>query len=44
MTHDNIMLFSNKGRAFSLKVYEIPIASKDARGKSLESCYQLDRG
>jgi DNA gyrase subunit A len=41
MTHDNIMLFSNKGRAFSLKVYEIPIASKDARGKSLKAVINL---
>jgi DNA gyrase subunit A len=41
MTHDNMMLFSNKGRAFCLKVYEIPIASKEARGKSLKAMIGL---
>jgi DNA gyrase subunit A len=41
MTHDNIMFFSNKGRAFTMKVYEIPIASKEARGKSLKAVINL---
>lgn len=41
MTHDNLMLFSNKGRAFCLKVYELPIASKEARGKSLKAIINL---
>ncbi|WCL49526.1 DNA gyrase subunit A [Leptospira sp. GIMC2001] len=41
MTHDNLMLFSNKGRAFNMKVYEIPIASKEARGKSLKAVINL---
>lgn len=40
-THDNIMFFSNKGRVFVMKVYEIPIASKDARGKSLKAIINL---
>jgi DNA gyrase subunit A len=41
MTHDNLMLFSNKGRAFLLKVYELPIATKEARGKSLKAIISL---
>lgn len=41
MTHDNLMLFSNKGRAFLLKVYELPIGSKEARGKSLKAIIGL---
>ncbi|MCZ8154828.1 MAG: DNA gyrase subunit A [Leptospira sp.] len=41
MTHDHLMLFSNKGRAFLLKVYELPIATKEARGKSLKAIINL---
>lgn len=41
MTHDTIMFFSNKGRAFCMKVYEIPIASKEARGRSLKAVINL---
>ncbi len=44
MTHDHIMLFSNRGRAFLLKTYEIPIATKEARGKSLRGIIQLNEG
>ncbi|BDA77076.1 DNA gyrase subunit A [Leptospira kobayashii] len=41
MTHDNLMLFSNKGRAFLMKVYELPIGTKEARGKSLKAIINL---
>jgi len=40
-THDNLMLFSNKGKAYSLKVYELPLASREARGKSLKAIIGL---
>jgi DNA gyrase subunit A len=40
-THDNLMLFSNKGRAFRMKVYELPIGTKEARGKSLKAIISL---
>jgi DNA gyrase subunit A len=33
MTHDNLLFFTNKGRAFQIPVYEIPEASRTARGK-----------
>ena len=31
-THDNILFFTNKGRAYQLKVYEVPEAGRTARG------------
>ncbi len=31
-THDNIMFFTNQGRVYMLKVYEIPEASRTSRG------------
>ena len=34
-THDYLLLFSNKGRCYSLKVFEIPEAGRASRGKSI---------
>ena len=43
-THDMIYLFSNKGKIFGLKTYEIPLASKTSRGKSLKGIINLSAG
>jgi len=43
-THDTIFLFSNKGKIFALKTYEIPQASKTSRGKSLKGIINLASG
>ncbi len=43
-THDTVLLFSNKGKLFALKVYEIPLASKSSRGKSLKGLINLSAG
>lgn len=40
-THDNLLLFSNKGKVFVMKVHEIPEAGKDARGKSIKAVLNL---
>ncbi len=34
-THDTIMFFTNKGRCFWRKAYEIPQASRQAKGKAI---------
>ena len=34
-THDYMLLFSNRGRCYWLKVFEVPEASRAARGKSI---------
>jgi len=34
-THDNVLFFTDRGRAFQTKVYDIPIASRTAKGKSI---------
>ncbi len=34
-THDSIMFFTNKGRCFWRKAYEIPQASRQAKGKAI---------
>jgi len=40
-THDVVFLFSNRGKIFALKAYEIPLASKTSRGKSLKGIINL---
>ncbi len=34
-THDSVLFFSNKGRVYRLKVYELPQASRKARGQNI---------
>ncbi|MGQ9842296.1 MAG: DNA gyrase subunit A [Spirochaetota bacterium] len=43
-THDTLLLLSNKGKVFGMKVYEIPVASKNTRGKSLKGIINLASG
>ncbi len=43
-THDTVLLFSNKGKIFALKAYEVPVGSKTSRGKSLKGMINLSTG
>ncbi len=43
-THDDIMFFTNKGRVFQTKVYEIPESSRIAKGQALVNFLQLGQG
>ena len=43
-THEYILFFTNKGRVHWLKVYEIPQASRSARGKAVINLLQLEQG
>ncbi len=40
-THDFLMFFTNKGRVYRLKGYEIPEASRTARGTAIVNLLQL---
>ena len=40
-THNYLMFFTNKGRVYRLKVYEIPEASRTARGTAIINLLQL---
>lgn len=40
-THDNLLLFSNRGKVFGIKVHELPLASRESRGKSLKAIITL---
>jgi DNA gyrase subunit A len=39
--HDFILFFTDKGRVFRLKVYEIPAASRTAKGQAIVNLLQL---
>ncbi|WP_192036884.1 DNA gyrase subunit A [Halomonas sp. YLGW01] len=43
-THDTVLLFTNKGKVYWLKVYEMPNASRGSRGKPLVNLLPLDEG
>ncbi len=41
-THDNILFFTNRGRVFQLKVYEVPDASRQGKGTPVVNLVQLE--
>ncbi|MBU0594172.1 MAG: DNA gyrase subunit A [Pseudomonadota bacterium] len=43
-THDYILCFSNHGRVYWIKVYEVPQGSRIARGKPIVNLLQLEEG
>jgi DNA gyrase subunit A len=43
-THDAFLFFTNYGKVFWRKVYEIPVASRIARGKAIVNLLQLQEG
>ncbi len=40
-THDNILFFTDRGKVFQTKVYEIPTASRTAKGKSIYNFLEI---
>ncbi|MGR2766897.1 DNA topoisomerase (ATP-hydrolyzing) subunit A [Photobacterium ganghwense] len=43
-THDTILCFSSRGRMYWLKVYQLPQASRTARGKPIVNILPLEEG
>ena len=42
-THDYILCFSNRGRVYWLKVWEVPQGSRNSRGKPIVNMFPLDK-
>ena len=42
-THDSLLFFTNKGKVHWLKVYQLPQASRQARGTAIVNLLQLDK-
>ncbi len=40
-THDEVLFFTNRGRVFKLKAYEIPLVGRAAKGQALVNLIQL---
>lgn len=43
-THDIILCFSNMGKVYWLKVYQIPVAARTARGRPMVNLLPLEEG
>ena len=43
-SHDTIMLFSNFGKVYWLRVFEIPVASRNAKGRPIVNLLPLSEG
>ncbi|SEP93253.1 DNA gyrase subunit A [Ectothiorhodospira magna] len=43
-THDTILCFSSRGKAYWLKVYELPLGSRTARGRPMVNLLPLEEG
>src|SRR5438445_89216 len=43
-THDYILCFSNRGRLYWLKIWEVPQGSRNSRGKPIVNMFPLQDG
>jgi DNA gyrase subunit A len=43
-THDNLLMFTNQGRVYAKKIWEIPQASRTAKGKAFVNLIPLQDG
>lgn len=43
-THDTILCFSNRGRVYWLKVYQVPVGNRTSRGKPIVNLLPLEAG
>ncbi len=43
-THSNLLFFTNLGRVFQIKAYEIPAASRTSKGQAIVNFLQLSQG
>ncbi len=43
-THDTLLCFSSRGKAYWIKVYQLPLASRGSRGKPLVNLLPLEEG
>ena len=43
-THDDLMFFTNKGKVFTIKAFEVPEAQKTAKGRAIVNLLQVTEG
>lgn len=43
-THDNILFFTDKGRVYQLRVYDLPSASRISKGQAIVNLINIEQG
>ena len=43
-THDDLLFFTNRGKVYSIKAYEVPEAERTARGRAIVNLLNLEDG
>jgi len=43
MSHNYMLFFTEKGRCYWLKVYEIPVGSRTSKGRAIQNLIQIDK-
>jgi len=43
-THDNLLFFTDKGKCYMVKVYDVPQASRTSKGKAIANMFSLSGG
>jgi DNA gyrase subunit A len=43
-THDDLLLFTDKGKVYTIKAYEVPEADRTARGRAVVNLIQIEQG
>lgn len=43
-SHNDVMFFTSRGKVFSIKVYEVPDATKQSKGRAIVNMLQLSAG
>ncbi|MDR3319219.1 MAG: DNA gyrase subunit A, partial [Clostridiales bacterium] len=43
-THDDLLFFTNRGKVYMIKAYEVPEAQRTARGRAIVNLLQLEEG
>ncbi len=43
-THDDLLFFTNRGKVYAIKAYEVPEAERTARGRAIVNLLNLDDG
>ncbi|MBP3254098.1 MAG: DNA gyrase subunit A [Bacteroidales bacterium] len=43
-THDYLLMFTNKGKVYWMRVYEIPEGNKTSKGRAIQNMLQIEEG
>ncbi|MBI4058428.1 DNA gyrase subunit A [Candidatus Gottesmanbacteria bacterium] len=44
MTHDNVLFFTNKGKVYQIKAWDLPETSRQSKGQAIVNLINIDQG